>query len=571
MRLLWTFMRAYPGQCAVMLVAMLLAGLMEGISLSAFLPLLDVAIGGSDGPSSEISRQVAQVLGQLGLSPTVGVLLGIMFCGALLKNLLGLVARKKVGYTVAQVTTDLRLRLLRALLNTRWQYFLDQRIGSLANAMSSETIRASDAYVSGTMMLALLIQTLVYLGFAFLVSWRATLACLAIGVVVMAVSHGLVVMARNAGKHQTRLMKSLLGRLADTLQSVKPLKAMARESLADRVLQAETSELNQAIQRQVFSSEVLQTTQEVMLTTIVILGVYVALVHWSIPLAEVIMLAVVLGRVLSYLSKVQRQYQKVTTKESAYWSLEETIHRAEAVAEHAGGDVEPHLDREIRLEQVSFAYGDSPVLKELSLCLPAGSFTTLVGPSGVGKTTVVDMVIGLLEPMAGRVLVDGIPLRTLEQRRWRSLIGYVPQENLLLHDSLLANVTLGDRRFSEADVEEALRSAGAWDFVSKLPEGIHTLVGERGVRFSGGQRQRIMIARALVHRPRLLVLDEATSALDPESEAAICTTLRALRGRITVLAISHQSALVEAADRIYRLRDGIAVLERNNDLAGQVA
>ena len=562
-------MRAYPGQCAIMLVAMLLAGLMEGISLSAFLPLLDIAISGEAGPRSEVSRRVAEVLGELGLSPTVGVLLLIMLCGALLKNLLGLLARKKVGYTVAQVTTDLRLRLLRALLNTRWQYFLDQRIGGLANAMSSETVRASDAYVSGTMMLTLVIQTGVYLSFAVIVSWRATLACLAIGVLVLTVSHGLVVMARNAGKYQTRLMKSLLARLADTLQSVKPLKAMARESLADRVLQAETGELNRALQRQVFSAEVLQATQEVMVTSVIILGVYVALVHLAIPLAEVIMLAVVLGRVLSYLGKVQRQYQKVTTKESAYWSLEETIRRAEAVAEHPGGGVAPTLDAEIRLERVSFAYHDQPVLRELSLTLPAGSFTTLVGPSGVGKTTVVDLVIGLLQPTAGRVLVDDVPLPELDQRRWRELIGYVPQENLLLHDTLLANVTLGDTRFSETDVEEALRAAGAWDFVADLSEGMHTLVGERGVRFSGGQRQRIMIARALVHRPRLLVLDEATSALDPDSEAAICATLKALGGRITVLAISHQSALVEAADRIYRLRDGTAVLERGQASTGE--
>jgi len=207
------------------------------------------------------------------------------------------------------------------------------------------------------------------------------------------------------------------------------------------------------------------------------------------------------------------------------------------------------------------------VLQDLSLSLPAGSFTTLVGPSGVGKTTVVDLLIGLLQPEAGRVMVDEVPLPSLHQRRWRGLIGYVPQENLLLHDTLLANITLGDTRFSEADAAEALRAAGAWDFVASLPQGMHTLVGERGVRFSGGQRQRIMIARALVHRPRLLVLDEATSALDPESEAAICATLKDLGGKITVLAISHQSALVAAADRIYRLRDGTAVLERGHELA----
>jgi ATP-binding cassette subfamily C protein len=141
------------------------------------------------------------------------------------------------------------------------------------------------------------------------------------------------------------------------------------------------------------------------------------------------------------------------------------------------------------------------------------------------------------------------------------MIGYVPQENLLLHDTVAANVTLGYAELGAADVEYALRAAGAWDFVSGLPEGIHTVVGERGTRFSGGQRQRIMIARALAHRPKLLILDEATASLDPATEAALCETLAALRGEITVLAISHQRALVDAADRVYRVEKGSAELE----------
>jgi ATP-binding cassette subfamily C protein len=132
----------------------------------------------------------------------------------------------------------------------------------------------------------------------------------------------------------------------------------------------------------------------------------------------------------------------------------------------------------------------------------------------------------------------------------------VPQETLLLQDSILINVTLGDPDITEGEVEEALQKAGIWEFVKTRPKGIHNSVGQRGLMLSGGQRQRIAIARALVRKPKLLVLDEATTALDPENEAAICQTLRKLHGEITIVAISHQPAVLEVADRGYRVKDG---------------
>jgi ATP-binding cassette subfamily C protein len=136
------------------------------------------------------------------------------------------------------------------------------------------------------------------------------------------------------------------------------------------------------------------------------------------------------------------------------------------------------------------------------------------------------------------------------------MIGYIPQETILLHDTVLNNVTLGDPDLSAADAQDALRAAGAWEFVNSMPQAMQSIVGERGGKLSGGQRQRIAIARALVHKPKLLILDEATSGLDPESEAAVCDTLQQLRGKLTILTISHQSALVKIADKAYRIRDG---------------
>ena len=178
-----------------------------------------------------------------------------------------------------------------------------------------------------------------------------------------------------------------------------------------------------------------------------------------------------------------------------------------------------------------------------------------------------DLVTGLLRPQQGEVLIDDVPLAEVNLKSWRKMIGYVPQETLLLNDSVLINVTLGDPDLTETDAEQALRAAEAWEFVTTMPRDMHSTVGERGSMLSGGQRQRIAIARALVHKPKLLILDEPTSALDPESEAAICETLGQLRGRgITILAISHQPTIMNVADRAYNLHDGQALLLEGHQL-----
>jgi ATP-binding cassette subfamily C protein len=244
--------------------------------------------------------------------------------------------------------------------------------------------------------------------------------------------------------------------------------------------------------------------------------------------------------------------------ESAFWSIREIIRECEAIREVSTGHEHATLERSIVVDSVSLAYAEKDVLRNVSLEIPAGRITVLVGPSGAGKTSIVDLVTGLVRPRDGAVRIDDLPLEAADLEGWRRCIGYVPQETLLLHESVRVNITLGDQAYGDRDVEDALRAAGAWDFVSALPEGIDTPVGERGTRLSGGQRQRIAIARALVHRPQLLILDEATANLDPDSAAAITATMRKLRGSVTVLAVSHQHALLEAADVVYRIEGGRA-------------
>lgn len=563
MHLLFVFARTYPRRILIVLSCLFLAALAEGVGLSSLLPLLGLAAQISGDPQgvgaqrhSQFDHFLRHALALVGLQPTVELLLFVIASGMLLKALLILLAQQQIGYAVAQVATDLRLALIRGLLAARWEYYVRQPVGALVNAFATEATRAAQAYLYAATILTLFIQVLLYTAIALFVSWQATVGAIAIGAVIIYTLNRLVHWSRRAGARQTTLLNGVSVRLTDVLCAVKPLKAMAREALAGPLLEGATQRLQRAFQHEVLSKEMLRGLQEPLVVVALISGLYGALIHWSLPLDRVIVLAVLFGQLLSSLNKVQRQYQFMAAHESAFWSLRAAIARAARERDSMDGARTPTLNQEIALTHVQLSYGEQVVLRDVSLIIPAGGVTAIIGPSGAGKTSVADLILGLVRPQAGDVWIDDVPLREVDIRRWRQMVGYVPQELFLLHDSVFVNVTLGDPDLTPLDVEAALCAVGAWEFIAPLPEGIYTPVGERGARFSGGQRQRIAIARALVHKPQVLILDEATAALDPESEAAVCATVQQLRGTMTILVISHQPALLDVADRLYHLEHG---------------
>jgi ABC-type multidrug transport system fused ATPase/permease subunit len=212
------------------------------------------------------------------------------------------------------------------------------------------------------------------------------------------------------------------------------------------------------------------------------------------------------------------------------------------------------------VEKVSFGYpgAEATVLADVSWLVRPGETVAFVGESGAGKTTMLDLVTGLLDPTAGRITIDGVPLTELDVEAWQSHIGLVLQESPLFHATVRANV-VGDRAEDEELVWSCLAAAHARGVVEELPSGLDTVIGERGGRLSGGQRQRLGLARALYREPWLLILDEATSALDSLSESLVLEALRGLHGNVSMMIVAHRLATVEMADRIYVLDAGRVV------------
>lgn len=556
MHTLLTYIMVFPRRSAFVMVALLAAGIAEGLSLTALLPLLSIAVGDTD--DSGIGQFMVQALQKIGIAPTLDMILLIIVSGMFLKGLILLIANRQVGYTVAHVATSLRLDLIEALLASRWHYYLRQPVGALANSVATEAYRAANGFEHSVNVLALSIQVMVYATVALFISWQATLASLVIGLFLLVVLHRLVRATRRAGAKQTHLLRDLLTYLSDVLSSVKSLKAMARDNVADAILHEQTQQLEKATRREVMNRAALMALQEPILAALTASGLYLALMVWQLSLPEVMVMVFLLTRILGLLNKTQRRFQQLTVQESAYWALRKAAEDARDAAERTTGEREPTLQKGINLSHVIFDYGSKSIFKDLDIEIPIKSFTAVMGPSGVGKSTLLDLLCGLTEPKSGEVLVDKVSLHDINLRQWRHMIGYVSQDTILLHDTILNNILVGEPALDSADAERALKQAGAWSFVSALPESMHTIVGERGGLLSGGQRQRIAIARALAHRPQLLLLDEPTSALDPESEQTICETLQELSADLTIVAVSHQPAVINAADNVFILTNGEA-------------
>lgn len=551
---LWEVARKSPVRMGISVVCLLTVALLEGISLLSLLPLLVIAFNGETGVAGEsgerhfVVEAFEKTLQYFSLTPSLSVFLIIIVALVSMKAVFNLFAQLQVSVAQADVVASYRSELLRRFFAARWEYFVSQPSGYLANAISQESQRAGKLYTSFAEVVASLLQFGVYFYVAIAIAWELTIGAGVAGALMLILLSGLVEKTQLTSKRMTEIMSSFTGRLIDSIQGIKPLKAMGQVGRVEPLLSDDIVGMRDNIARMLFLKKSLVSFQEIIQTVAVAAVIFFAVTYTENTFEVLLVMAALFLRTIENFGRFQKQWQSIAISVVPFNHVKEMIVSATAQAEPVSGAISASLNHGIVLNEVSFKYQDRLVLDRFSLEIPANKFTCVLGPSGVGKSTMLDLAIGMIKPQKGEVLVDGIPLSDFHQEEWRSLIGYVPQEVFLFHDSLMRNVTLGDESISEEQVESALKQTGAWEFVLQMDKGIHSNVGERGGRLSGGQRQRVAIARAIVRKPKLLVLDEATSALDEHTEKEISRQVKSLVPEVTVLAITHRPALVQYAD-----------------------
>jgi ATP-binding cassette subfamily C protein len=552
------FFDGWRRQTLIML-AMLLGVAAENVSIASLWPIFGILTGDAKVLSSPAARLVTDSLSVLGVPPELGPLLLFLCAAITLKFALSTGGLIFVGKEVARMTTELRVRLIDAIVRARWSHIVGTPAGRLTAALGDEGDRASAAYRSAGLFAVKAAETSMYLIGCLWVSWQFSLLAIVVASVLWIAVARYVRIARRAGRTKWKSTYRLSTTVVELLTSIKSLRAMNRQDYLGKLAAEHADRIRSSVEKEFYSETAIKALQDPLLGTMLIGGFYVGFTYFNLGLVELIGTVWLLRRISNGVSAMRGAMQRVAIDGVAFWSIQDMTAKLEGEAEALHGGKPAHLGGACKFEDVRFSYGDRAVIDGANFQLPVGEVATLIGPSGVGKTTIADLLVGLHEPEAGRILIDNLPLTEIDLARWRSKLGYIPQENILFNDSVMENITLGDAKITEEQVVAALKLAGAWGFVSALPMGLHEPIGVRGNRLSGGQKQRLSIARALIGNPELLILDEATSALDQNTAREICQAVRGLRGDRTILAITHQPIWMEAADQVLTMQHGRVV------------
>ena len=538
--------------------------ILSGVGIVMLIPLLNMLeIGDNRLPDWFMT---------LGYPLQVGLLLVGYVLLVTIKTLLSRSLSIRENAFIEETGMALREKLYAVLSGASWESLTARKDADVINLFTSQCGQVSYGIAEVIHFLASIVSAAVQLGIALMMSLPVTALVCLMGACMLAIFMPLRKKSREYGDEMIRLSREFYSELQNQLASVKEVRAYGVEREHAALFESISTAFKTARMKYVRQSSVPGVVYSLAAAVMIALVYLVCTLGLKVETDRLVVLVYVFARLWPVFSGFQGRIQSINSCVPAYEKLIEALREMQPETEVAETDEDFSRWREIRFDNVHFAYrnSDEETLRGVSFSLERGEKLALLGRNGAGKTTAVNLLLGFLLPQSGAILVDGKPLEAACIRAWRTQVGYVPQDPLILNASVRENLTRFHPNATEDELIAALRKAMAWGFVSRLPDGLDTVLGDRGVRLSGGERQRIVLARVLLGHPSLIVLDEATSALDYESEMAFHDAIASFGKDAAVVLIAHHGATIAMADSAVVLEKG-SVVEQGliNELAGR--
>lgn len=559
-----------PRKLAICLVLMLLSTITSGGGILLIIPMLSSA--GIEIDSIAVNQSVVDkvnsLMASVGTTPSLeSVLVLYLFITVFLASLTFV---KNVLQSSLQSSFIMNLRndLAKRLFNARWRYISSVHSSDFSRLLTGQVQIVGSIINQLLSLMSSIILVFVYLGFAALISIELTLVAVLFGAILLLITLPLNSHLRASGWNALNASTGLHRDLFENLENLKIVKSYVAENFVLGKIHTNSKIIEQQTVTVSRLSSLTQLINMIASAILFSLIFYSAITWFKLPLSNFIIVLLIFTRLIPHISSIQSTIQNLTQRAPSYQDLLKQSAQLKLEAEVKPNSIHStehtfDFKHSIELRDIGYKHlsGNNFVIENLNVKIKHKQTLAITGPSGVGKSTLVDMISGLVPPTKGKVLVDGTVITDENRQTWRGKVAYVTQEVFLFHDSIRANLTWvcqANGAISEAVNDDqlwrVLKLAAADDFVKQLPQGLETQIGDRGVKLSGGERQRLALARALLSQPDLLILDEATSALDTENEERIRDALINLDGKFTIIIIAHNETTLKHVTKHIRLK-----------------
>jgi len=546
----------YQPQIIILTVLGFLTGLLEGVGISAIIPLFSFIIKDRGNSTDFISQSIEKFFLYFNFNFSVNYLLifvSLLFVARAILLIL-------CGYIKIKITTDyqrcVRDDLFNKTIKSNWSYLLKQKVGYLDTVIITDINNGAKLLDQISMMIMTVTSLMMYTLVAVNISFYITGLTFVLGGILFLVCKPLIYRTRVLARETGQVNKDVAHYISENIIGMKTVKTMSVENRVIATGEKHFDKLKELEIKLYLLKEIAGAF--IPPVSLVFICLIFAFSYQSPDFNFAALAAIIylIQKIFSYIQQLQNTLHAISAAAPFLITVMDYQEQSEKNKETKGGTNNFEFKDKLEFNNISFSYRESAeILSRINFSVKKGELVGLIGPSGAGKTTVVDLMLRLFQPNNGEILLDGKNIDNINIDEWRKNVGYVSQDMFLINDTIANNIRFYNPEISDKAIAAAAKMANIHDFIQNCPEKFATIVGERGILLSAGQRQRIAIARVLVRQPKFLILDEATSALDNESELEIQEVIKGLRGKVTVFVVAHRLSTVINSDKLVVLAD----------------